>query len=275
MTTLLITASLDPGNTPYVALANVVDRTVCHLEALLAWLDDPSVENIVFVKNCTARIREKVLLEAAGKHGKELEFLQVESSTRTLIQGKGFGEGDLVAQALSSSRILRSSRDFIKVTGKLYSPRLRTDFTGEGYGEFYQGHGATPGGILFARKIATRFYLSERGSAMMGFLKKKGRVPWGMIAACSAGQVDTRLYRVNQEFYLRVLSNSHLRVQDSLGYILEHAFHDDLEPYAGEIRMIGHPPEIVGTSGSMGSVAGKFSESIRLEAREVASRLLT
>jgi hypothetical protein len=86
--------------------------------------------------------------------------------------------------------------------------------------------------------------------------------------------VDTRLYRVNKAFYLSSLGQSYRRVQDGLGYTLERAFHDDLMGHSSSVRMLEISLPIIGTSGSLGTTAGEFSEEVRLEARELAQRLV-
>lgn len=271
---LLITASLDAGNTPYVALSATMDRVEAHMQGMLAWLEDPDIEKIVFAKNCAAKIRPDVLGEVAARYGKELEFIQVASSSRTAVQGKGYGEGDLIRQALKTSDLLRASDDFIKITGKLYCSGIGIIFPGGGMGEFFVSRGFSSGPINPIRRNLTLLYGSQIGSAVLGILKRKIRVPWGLVAATPGALVDTRLYRVNRDFYLTVLGDSYRRVQDALGYTLERSFSDDLKNHSVSCRMLELSPQIVGTSGSMGTTTGEFSEAIRAEACELALRLM-
>jgi hypothetical protein len=269
---LLITAALDAGRTPYVALSSTQERTIAHLEGLLAWLKAPSVRAIVFAKNCGARIRPEVLSQVAASDGKELEFMQVESSPRTVFQGKGYGEGDMIRQTLEKSQTLRKASDFIKITGKLFHPQADTIFSGQGDGEFFVCTTFDSRNISPIRKRVSPLYRGERGSLVLAFLKRRVRVPWGWVAASPDAVVDTRFYRVKRDFYGHILENSYRRVQDALGYTLERAFWDDLQGHP--IRRIDTPPEIIGTSGSLGTKAGEYPAEIRLEAREVAIRLL-
>ncbi|MCE9587149.1 MAG: hypothetical protein K8R57_02420 [Verrucomicrobia bacterium] len=270
---LLITASLDAGITPYVALSATSDRTEAHMQGLLAWLGDPSTEKVVFAKNCSARIRSEVLVATARNYGKELEFVQVDSSKRTVIQGKGYGEGDLIRQALEKSDLLKGADDFIKVTGKLFCPGTGGIFSGEGEGEFFVSRHVPKEDFMAIRRMLSPLYKSQRGSRALGFLKRRMRIPWGLVASAPGALVDTRLYRVNKAFYLSSLGQSYRRVQDGLGYTLERAFHDDLMGRSSSVRMLEISPAIIGTSGSMGTTAGEISEAIRMEARELALRL--
>jgi hypothetical protein len=269
---LLITASLDPGRTPQVALLDVHERTLRHMEGLLAWLKEPGVESVVFAKNCSLSIRSEVLVQAAASYGKELEFVQVAPSPRTLIQGKGYGEGDLIRQTLDKSEVLRASRDFIKITGKLFMPDTPAVFKGEGAGEFF----VTPFGderpVFPLRHVLSSAYRSAflcRGLALM----RKLRVPWEWIAAVPSGWIDTRCYRSKVDFYREYLLDSHKRVLDSLGYTLENAVFDDLE-YADGIRRMKNPV-ILGVSGTLATHSGSFADKLQDEALDVTNQLLS
>ena len=270
---LLITATLDAGKTPYVALASTGERAVAHMQGLMAWLREPSVNRVVFAKNCFARIRKEVLEEAASRHGKELEFVQVGQDPRTLVQGKGFGEGNLISQALQKSEMLQASSGFVKITGKLHCPGAEALFSGEGSGEFFVSHPDSSARANPLRRTLSPLYSYQAGSTLLSFMKRGLRVPWGLVASAPGGLVDTRFYRVDCDFYLRVLRDSHRRVRDSLGYTLERAFHDDLKGLATSVRLIDLSPPIIGTSGSLGTTSGSYSEEIRREAEELASRL--
>jgi len=242
------------------------------MEGLLAWLKEPVVGKVIFAKNCSLSIRSKVLVQVAGSHGKELEFVQVNSSPRTSIQGKGYGEGDLICQALSKSEVLRASSEFIKVTGKLFMPDAAIVFTGAGDGEFFDV-GRNVGKVFPTRQFLGPVYRSPiLGSVMSA--ARKCHVPWEWIAAVPSGWIDTRCYRCEIGLYRESLLDSHKRVQDALGYTLENAIFDDLQE-SEPIRRIMSAPIIVGVSGTLGTKTGSFSEDIRREASDLTDRLLS
>jgi hypothetical protein len=226
----------------------------------------------VFAKNCHVPIRSKILVELAESEGKELECVQVNPSPRTSVQGKGFGEGDLVCQAIGVSELIRNSGEFLKITGKLHAPGILKRLQGNASGEFFA---TRPAGGMQPTALRHRIYRSEGGSRLMGVLKRRFRIPWALVAAPPGPLVDTRCYRVSTNFYSEVLLHSHIRVQDALGYTLERAFWDDLSETGAGAYLIDGEPVIVGTSGSLGTVAGSFSEEIKLEARDVCARLLS
>jgi len=271
---LLITASLDSGKTPYVNLSSTSARIEAHMEGLLAWCREPWVGSIVLVKNCSAKIRPEVLEHVAASYGKELEFIQVTPSPRTVLQGKGFGEGDMIHQVLEKSETLRRADDFIKVTGKLFCPGADAIFNGQSGGEFFVCRTFDAKDVSLIRKRLSPLYQTERGSVAMAFLKRRVRVPWSWVAAAPSALVDTRLYRVKRDFYSQILKNSYRRVQDTLGYTLERAFMDDLRGCDRPVNMLEISPGIIGVSGSVGTRAGEFAEEIRAEARDLAVRLV-
>lgn len=272
-TPLLITASLDAGRTPQVALRDTQERTIKHMEGLIAWLRDPSIHRIVFAKNCAARIRPEVLIEAAKAHGKELEFVQTTASPRTSLQGKGYGEGDLIRQVLEHSEFVRTADEFLKITGKLYTPRVLELFSGQSAGNFLLNSEVSTGVARWRRHLLGPLYQSEKGCSLLGFLRRTLHVPWGLVAAPVTGWIDTRVYRVRRSFYQAKLLNSYRRVHDSLGYTLEAVFHDDLCERS-VLSLIRETPVILGTSGTLGTTAGQYSLLIQEEAKNLASRLL-
>lgn len=255
-----------------MALSDVYVRTLRHVEGLLAWLKEPSVEKVVFAKNCTLPIRSELLVETAARHGKELEFLQVASSPRISVQGKGYGEGDLIRQALEKSEVLRGAHDFIKITGKLFMPNARSVFTGEGHGEFFVAQNSAKPAIFLTRHLFKAAYCSAFTVGYLALLRRC-RVPWSAIAAVPAGWIDTRCYRITIDCYRKHLLRSHDRVQDALGYTLENAVYDDLVT-APNMRSISSSPVIIGTSGTLGTISGSYSDEIRKEGDKLTRRLL-
>jgi len=271
---LLITATLNTRKTPYVALADIGKRVTAYMEGFLAWCAEPAVSSIVFAKNCDTPIRHELLGEIASGHGKEFEFVQVDSSPRSIVQGKGFGEGDLVQQALDRSEILQSETAFMKVTGKLFCRNAAKLFDVNGRGVFFVSEAQADDRFNLMRRKIAPLYRSRSGSSLAAFLKYQCRVPWSWVAAAPGRWVDTRCYRVERDFYRTVLLHTHERVRDGLGYVLERAFHDDLESHAKEFLFLNEAADMIGVSGSIGSRMGSFSEEILAEARDLAGQIL-
>jgi len=271
---LLITATLNPGKTPYVALADIGERVAAYMEGFLAWCTESTISSIVFAKNCNTPIRHELLRKIAAGHSKEFEFVQVDSSPRSIVQGKGFGEGDMIRQALDRSEILRSESEFIKVTGKLFCCNAAKLLDGNGRGAFFVSDAPADDRFNLMRRKTAPLYRSRSGSSLAAFLKYQCRVPWSWVAAAPGRWVDTRCYRVERDFYRTVLLHTHERVRDGLGYVLERAFHDDLESHAKEFFFLNEAADMIGVSGSIGRRMGSFSEEILAKARDMAARIL-
>jgi len=270
---ILITATFDVGETPQVALSKFEDRVEKYMEGFIAWLRDPLAKKIVFAKNCTCKLRSKILEVAASSYGKELEFLDLQPSAITAIRGKGYGEGDLISQALKSSELLGEAEEFIKVTGKLYAPQLEQLFTSGHDGEFLVSLGNQTGKQRPHTDLLSSMYKSEAGCSLLDFLRRQLRIPWRLVSSPAIGWIDTRVFRVRRDFYQKVLLNSYRRVNDSLGYTLEAAFYDDLINQNG-IYLIKQLPIILGTSGTLGTTAGEYAPDLKKEAAELAKHLI-
>lgn len=264
-----MTVTLAPSVREQVRLVAAKERTEKYMEGLLAWLGEGGVGKIVLVKNCGARIREEVLVELAREFGKELEVVQVRESAKTAWRGKGYGEGDMIFQALEKSRILRGAESFLKVTGKLYCVGWEEIFSLEGDADFFLMEGGGHGGKW--RRIVTGLYKSEAGSRLMGWLRR-GRMPWPLIAAGGTGWLDTRFYRVRKPFYQECLLGSYRRVQDALAYHLENAFFDDTRGREG-CCFHRDTPMILGTSGTLGTTSAGYPREIEERAKAIAQAL--
>lgn len=270
---LLITAAFDIGRTPHVALRDTRQRVVHHLEGLLAWLEMSEFSTIVFAKNCGTKIQPRVLEDLAASFGKELECLEIPPARKTEIQGKGFGEGEIVNAALQRSRFLGRADGFVKSTGKLFSGNHRLllhDFQ-----QMVCFRCAAPqiSKPMPWHCLVNKFHKSEAGSKWLAALHQFLKVPWILIGARPHSWVDTRFYFCRRDFYLGKLSRSHQRVQDRLGYSLEAAFFDDLKGVDG-IRWIDEMPVVYGTSGTLGTSAASFPDHITQRAKSLAPDLL-
>lgn len=62
--------------------------------------------------------------------------------------------------------------------------------------------------------------------------------------------LDTRIYFASREFWLKSLSDAHLRVDDPRGYFLEHSYLDRLREIGYRGVTLAVPPIVLGRSGS-------------------------
>jgi hypothetical protein len=115
---LLITTCIEVSAAG-VKLADPRERLALTLEATARWLSHPSVDSLVITDGSDYDFSEQV--KRLNRAAKDVEFLRFRNNVaRVKMQGKGFGEGEIVRFALTNSRVLQASEYFAKCTGKLY-----------------------------------------------------------------------------------------------------------------------------------------------------------
>lgn len=119
--TLLLTGCIKPvEGQSYLVLKDPEERLRQYWESLKFYLLQTDFKRIIFCENSGYPLELLDFEKLATKNGKELELLSFCGDTeRTRIRGKGFGEGEIVAYALSHSRHAADIRHFVKVTGRL------------------------------------------------------------------------------------------------------------------------------------------------------------
>ncbi len=271
MVPLLITATFDVSGTPEVVLRDLRERVVRHMEGLLAWIEDGAFSQIVFAKNCRCPINGNVLRSLGKSKNVGIEYLELSPSRRTATQGKGYGEGEIVRKALERSTFLKSAHSFAKCTGKLFIANHYLLSTKQARGAVFQSC-ASPSRPQ-QRGFLAPFYRSRRCTGLFSWARRRLRIPWNWLAAPFGNRVDTRFYVFERQFYIEHLMDSHLRVEDSLGYPLEAAFGDDLAT-AKSISRVPATPIVHGTSGTLGTTAAVFSQSIHQKALEITNEIM-
>lgn len=120
MDILLLTATVDPGQTPVVTLRDPEIRLIHYVAATMLWARQGPFGGIVLCENSgkgsvLAGLRSVV--EAAGK---SFEFLEFDGNRGAQTRGKGHGEGCILAHASLKSVLLQKENHFWKSTGRLF-----------------------------------------------------------------------------------------------------------------------------------------------------------
>lgn len=114
---LLLTATIDPGQTPMVARRDSQTRLNDYCEALRIWLGS-GVRTIVFVENSGHDL--SVLEKIAAEHPKvRTEFISLATNAAAGRLGKGYGELTMIEAAFLLSPTLRHAQHVAKCTGRL------------------------------------------------------------------------------------------------------------------------------------------------------------
>jgi hypothetical protein len=117
---LVMTATIDPGDCPWLKLRDPSIRIDHYLSSLIMWVENGPFDKIIFCENSGQAAPFSKLGRWAAEHGKKLEIITFQGNEGTKSQGKGFGEGVILEKALQSSDLLRVESGFFKVTGRLY-----------------------------------------------------------------------------------------------------------------------------------------------------------
>ena len=119
---VLVTGTINPDlNVSSLVLKDSNERLQQYKESLLWLLFNSSVKKIVFCDNSLCPQTEFLdVVNLARKMQKEFEFLSFQGDTKkTVEQGKGYGEGEIIEYALNKSELLAGVPYFIKITGRL------------------------------------------------------------------------------------------------------------------------------------------------------------
>lgn len=120
---VLMTATLNPGEYGnQSSRASVQDREADYGSALDFWLSlgDPRVTGICFCENSGADLTS--LKKVAEKYLMSVEFLSFYGNEKPRGVHYGYSELGLIDYAIKNSNSIRSSRYFIKATGRLKFP---------------------------------------------------------------------------------------------------------------------------------------------------------
>lgn len=122
-TALLLTGAIDihQNNVPFTRITNTQTRLKQYLHSIdYAIRKYKSIEKVVFVENTNYSYDYNELMSLATNCGKTLEILSFQGNTEeTAIHGKGFGEIECINYALKNSKLLMSSKAFVKLTGRV------------------------------------------------------------------------------------------------------------------------------------------------------------
>lgn len=118
---VLLTATINPRQTAYVARRDPSVRLNDYRKALVLWLHDRGGQKLVFCENSSHDLVElERACQSNNPYGKEVEFLSFEGNNFLPQRGKGPGELAIIGYALNQSRLIKNDAQIMKVTGRLY-----------------------------------------------------------------------------------------------------------------------------------------------------------
>lgn len=235
---LLITATILPQDKRFLMIKEPKQRLQQYLDCLSFFIVKTDVSRIVLCDNSNYDFPCDMMGALAERYGKKLEIIQFTGNTKKIaVQGKGYGEGELIKYALNHSVLLRKAEYFIKVTGRLKVLNINQ---------------------IIKKMDITKIYINKEIRNFRKYGKQKS--------------MNTVLYGIPRKIYLSTFADVYIDVCDKKGIYLEHVFYDRIVKNKLTVYNIPHFPVINGVSGSLGS---RYQESIGRERclYELLSRL--
>jgi hypothetical protein len=220
---LLVTSAVNVSAT-CVEITDAKERVELTLEAIREWTRIVPDIDIVICDGSGYNFEPDV---AQAFPDSSIECLHFRNNKEMVMsRGKGFGEGEIVAHAVSHSRFVRSYDCFAKCTAKLWV---------ENFTECLGGFN----GVFNCDKA------------------------FGDRSLDNYSHCDTRFYITEKRFYCETLSMCHTLVKHYQGYHLEHAFGDVLRKAGTKHIVFKTKPLIYGYSGSTGEFYSPEPERMR------------
>lgn len=121
---MLLTATIEVGETPNVVRADVDIRFGDYVTSLRKWLKQSRFKKIVFVENSgfDARLISESISSVVTDA--DIEILSFDGSDYEPALGKGYGEKEIIKYAMSNSRLLDQCDGFVKVNGRYFVAQL-------------------------------------------------------------------------------------------------------------------------------------------------------
>lgn len=189
---LLITGCISPNKEQsFLFLKDIEERLKQYIDSILYYLRYSSFKMIVYCDNSNF-FYDNIdwICSEAERHGKQFEWISFLGDDGKIVKcGKGYGEGEIIEYALENSKLLRESKAFFKVTGRL--------------------------------KVLNIDYILRR-------IKSENKNYFNRDIYSGRKGIDTRFYCVNTEFYRNNLLKVYYGL-DVVNRSLENAFWDALK----------------------------------------------
>ena len=261
---LLITASIDIKNTPFVTIRDSRERLLQYLMGIIAWIKLTNINTIVFCENSNTSYDFSKIIEFAKTQGKTLEVLVFSGNEGSQKYGKGYGYGRIVEYAIKNSAYLNDDVNFYLISGRLFIPefdkvqQLHTDTP-----NVFKIPAFSPDKDPWANidqvkpKNLNQYVRAGLRFLYVFFGRGRGRGPH-----CYQNHVCLVFFKSNVKFFKKNVLHSYRRINDSKSYALEHTFYEDLANKKFSPFLTSYT--FMGRSGSTGkSYDSDYPEEIR------------
>ena len=257
--TLVITSAVyPPAGVPVLTISDPGERRLQTFCALIRWIMDTPIQNIILCDGTAEPDEFAGLNSFAQRHGKQIEVLTFPADLeRTVRQGKGYGEGQIMRHVMEHSSLLPSDPAFYKITGRLFVENFDHLHRAHAHDDLVFG---LPGKVKPWKRSVLKF--AVRIPPLLRRFESGWR-GWGN------GMFETNFYKCTKKFYVSQLIDRYELVDDRNEYFLEHALF--LPLIRNGCKALALWPLYVGYSGSLGFLhKGKdYSQEVKSQARRL------
>ena len=253
--TLIVTSSIHPViEAPGVNIIEPSARLFQLCCSLISWADVPEINNFVLCDNTQPEYNFQPLQQLMEKNKKNFElFIFAGDREKVAERGKGYGEGEILRYLFDHSQLIRRSKSFYKVTGRIFV---------RNFSEIHQKQlknqkvfdNPIPLYRRYAKKWAVKLHASSR----------HGR-----------GMVRTVFYKCDTRFFFNKLLMQYENVNDRSRFYLEHAYFYPLIKNGFSTFKI--KPSLVGISSSSGHFyhdGNEYSAGVKEQAKQLISAMI-
>ncbi len=233
---LVMTACIAPS--AQMKLLTIRDKGVRrkqYLEAARFYIEKTRIKHIVFCDNSGTR-EIGLLKKLAAEKQKRFEWLSYQGDgKKTEEQGKGYGEGEILAYVLQNSRLLRTCRYMAKVTGRLKVRNI---------------------------DMVIRL-LGQSGNYFNSYIDYRNRF-----------FIDTRFFVVSCRDYESFLKDCYQSVNDGRGFYLEHSIARAVRKKHMSYHVFPVALDVEGISGTSGMRYATSRRALYLSSADLLLRML-
>lgn len=211
----IITGTIRPSREiEHLILRDPEKRLKQYIDSILFFIESGAFSGIIFCENSNYGLEPFEDVENRAKKNKvALEILSFQGNTeKAAAYGKGYGEGEIMNYIFDSSKLIKETSYFVKITGRLRIDNMK-DIT--------------------MRMDTRKTYFNIPNRTRRDFY-------------------DTRVYAMPVEQFQTKFRNQYDNVRDNEGVFLETVYTRILQEEKIRVTNFPRYPRIVGISGSMG-----------------------
>lgn len=252
--TLIVTSSIHPViEAPGVKITEPSERLFQLCCSLISWANVAEIKNVVLCDNSQPKYNFQPFRQLMEKKKKEFElFAFAGDRKKVAAKGKGYGEGEILRYVFDHSQLIRRSKSFYKITGRIFVSN---------FSEIHQKQLRNQ--RIFDNPIPSYRRYAKKWAVKLNASSRHGR-----------GMVRTVFYKCDTRFFLNNLLMQYENVNDRSRFYLEHAYFYPL--IKNGFSTFNIKPSLVGFSSSSGQLrqtGNDYSDEVTEQANQFLSAM--